>query len=95
MASHGAAKEIAATEPRAPKLPKREVVRVAFEKAKDGSVVAHHEFSHFEHRPEVGATFGADELHKIPEHLSKHLGLKMPGRAEGTVASPKEGEAGE
>lgn len=91
MASHGAQKEVALAEPRAPKEKAKVLREIAFSKVKDGSLLATH---HFESHPsEPAATF--ENAGEAGEHLGKHFGIAMPGRAKGTVAAPASGEAKE
>jgi hypothetical protein len=94
MPSHGAMKELAATEPPKKKLPPKELEHIRLTPAENGGVSAEHHFTHYEHRPETHV-FAAGQHAELLEHLKKHLGMEMPGRAKGTVASPAEGEAHE
>jgi hypothetical protein len=92
--AHGARVAEAATEaPSKVKMPKV-LQEMALRKGQTGGAVAEHMFTHYEHKPEVHV-FGASDGAKLAAHIEQHLGLKMPGRAEGTIASPADGEAGE
>lgn len=93
MPSHGAAKSIAADMPPAPRKMPKVLEHVQLTKAENGGVVAEHRFTHYEHKPETHVFAGGDG-HKLAAHIEQHLGIKMPGRSTGTVASPAEGEAG-
>ena len=94
MASHGAIKEQAATMPPSPKKMPKVLEHIQLMPAENGGVAAEHRFTHYEHKPEMHV-FGANEGGKLMAHLQHHLGIKMPGRAEGTVASPASGEVKE
>ena len=99
MASHGAVKESAVSEPSEPKQVKKELRHIELKKAANGGVIAEHFHNTYDGLAKPHA-FGANEGAKLAAHLEKHLGIKMkgvetPGRAEGTVASPGSGEARE
>jgi hypothetical protein len=94
MASHGAAKEMAVDHPSEPKEVKKELRHIELRKSANGGVIAEHVHNMYDglNKPH---TFAAGEGEKLMAHLSKHLGINFPGRAEGTVASPAEGSAKE
>jgi hypothetical protein len=94
MASHGAMKEAALVEPRAPKKMPKELEHIRLTPAENGGVSAEHHFTSYEHKPEMHV-FAAGQHKELMAHLQKHLGMENPGRAKGTVASPASGEAGE
>ena len=92
MPSHGAMKATAAeAEPKREKMPKV-LHHIELTAAQNGGAMAEHSFTHYEHKPEVHV-FGAGDGAKLAAHIEKHLGISMPGRAKGTVASPGEGAA--
>ena len=93
MASHGAMKEVAAEAPRTAKKPAKELMHGELKEAENGGVTMEHHFTSYEHKPELHV-FGSDEGHKLAAHIEEHFGIKMPGRAEGTVAKPSGGEEG-
>ena len=79
MASHGAVKEMAASEPRAPKKPAKELEHIRLEEAENGGVIATHHFTAYEHKPEPHV-FGDGEGRKLAAHIQEHLGIAMPGK---------------
>jgi hypothetical protein len=91
--AHGARVQEAATAAPAEKKMPKILHHIELTAAQNGGAMAEHSFTHYEHKPEVHV-FGANEGHKLAAHIEKHLGIKMPGRAEGTIASPSDGEAG-
>lgn len=93
MASHGAMKERAASEPAQPKKMPKEFAEMTLRKAENGGAVAEHRFTSYDHKPETHV-FGENEGHKLAAHIEKHLEMSMPGRAKGTVAEREEGEEG-
>lgn len=94
MASHGAMKESAASEPARPRIPKKELQHIQMKQAENGGVIAEHHFTSYEHKPEPHV-FGEGDGKGLAAHIEEHLGIKMPGRAKGTVAAPGDGEARE
>lgn len=91
MASHGAAKEMAATERAAPKMPKKELEAIHLKEAENGGVTAEHHFTHYEHKPEVHV-FSDGDGHKLAAHIEKHLGIKMPGKSSTESSEETEGD---
>ena len=51
-----------------------------------GHVVEH---AYHEHKPELWK-FGADQTAELAAHLSKHLGVKLPGKAAGGESAEPE-----
>ena len=92
MPSMGAMKEKAMMESSAPKKPPQFMRHMMMEKAASGGVVAHHVMNNFEGKDPVHV-FAAGDGAKLAAHIEEHMGIKMPGRATGTVASPSEGAA--
>jgi hypothetical protein len=92
--AHGARVAEAATEPKENKPPKKELRGIELRKSANGGIIAEHNYNVYDgmNKPH---TFSGDEGHLLAAHIEKHLGLKMPGRAEGTVAAPSDGEARE
>lgn len=85
MASHGAQKEMATSEPARPRVPKKELDRIELKEAENGGVIAEHHFTSYEHKPEPHV-FGDGDGHKLAAHIEQHLGIKMPGRAKSGTA---------
>jgi hypothetical protein len=87
MASYG---EALSTKPKGMKMPKNELREMVLRKADNGGIVAEHRMSNFEgHAPMH--TFSAGEGAKFAAHISKHLGMQIPGN----VADGKETEDAE
>ena len=63
------------------KRPKNVLQSIMLHKAENGGVVAEHRMSQF-HGKEPMHVFGANEGHKLAAHLTEHLGIAMPGKAE-------------
>jgi hypothetical protein len=102
MPSHGAMKQIAADMPPASKTPKVGAFHhMELSPGENGGAIAQH-FHDVKHADgwsnvrEHGLkhVFADGDGHKLAAHIEQHLGIKMPGRSTGTVASPAEGEAG-
>jgi hypothetical protein len=89
--AYGAKVSEAATEAPAPKKLPKVLHHIELTAAQNGGAMAEHSFTHYEHKPEVHV-FGPGDGAKLAAHLEKHLSIKMPGRAEGTVAAPTSGE---
>ena len=102
MPSHGALKAVATAASNPEKEMKREVGKfhhMELSSAANGGVIATHfhagadGYGMREH-PAGPHAFGENEGHLLAAHIEKHLGITMPGRAEGTVAKPAGGEEG-
>jgi hypothetical protein len=89
MASHGAMKEVAAAEPPRHKTPPKELDHIRLTPAENGGVSAEHHFTHFEHQPETHV-FAAGQHKELMAHLSKHLGISMPGKSKTESAEETE-----
>lgn len=61
---------------------KNELSHIELKKADNGGVVAQHRMRNFDGKEPVHA-FGADEGHKLAEHIGKHLGIHMPKPSDG------------
>ncbi len=94
MASHGAMKEAAATEPPRHKIPPKELEHIRLTPAENGGVSAEHHFTSYEHKPEMHV-FAAGQHKELMVHLSKHLGMSMPGKSKTDSAESKEQESSE
>jgi hypothetical protein len=56
--------------------PKPQLESIQLSKAENGGVIARHRMTTFDGKdPEH--VFGADEGHKLAQHLEKHLGIKV------------------
>lgn len=94
MASHGAAKEVAATAPTAPRKQPKVLSHGELREAENGGVTLEHHFTNYEHKPEVHV-FGDGDGHKLAAHIEKHFGIKMPGKSAVESAAPHEGDENE
>lgn len=81
MASHGAMKEQALAEPTAPKRKTKVLDHIRLTPAENGGVSAEHHFTSYEHQPETHV-FASGQQKELMAHLSKHLGLRMPGKSD-------------
>ena len=75
---------------KAPKREKKQLREIVLRKADNGGVVAEHRMSSFDGKDPVHA-FGADEGHKLAAHLTKHLGMKIPGNHADGAGEEEEG----
>ena len=58
------------------KAPKPQLRSIELSKAENGGVIAEHRMTEYS-GAEPKHVFGADEGHKLAEHLQEHLGIKM------------------
>lgn len=58
------------------KNPKPQLESIHLSKATNGGVIARHRMTTFDGK-EPEHVFGAEDGHKLAEHLEKHLGIKM------------------
>jgi len=91
MASHGALKEVATQGPPVHRKPAKELSHIEMREAENGSVIAEHHFTAYEHKPEPHV-FGDGEGHKLAAHIEHHLGISMPGKSKTENAEEKEGD---
>ena len=91
MASHGAMKEAATQEPPVARKPAKALMHMLLKKADNGGVVVEHRMNTFDGKEPVHA-FGAEDGYKLAAHIEKHLGIKMPGKAESENMEAKEGD---
>jgi len=71
--------DVAATTHKEKKLPKV-LESIEIKKGMSGGHVLTHRHTHFEHAPETHV-FGDGEGHKLMQHLSKHMGVKLDTEA--------------
>jgi hypothetical protein len=75
--------------------PKPQLESIQLSKAENGGVIARHRMTEFVGK-EPEHPFGADEGHKLAEHLEKHLGIKMKmSETHGEQSQEPEPEADE
>jgi hypothetical protein len=94
MASHGAMKEVAATEPPRHKIPPKELEHIRLTPAENGGVSAEHHFTHYEHKPEMHV-FASGQHKELMAHLQKHLGMggvATPGKSKSESMESEEQE---
>jgi hypothetical protein len=91
MASHGATKELAASQPTAKpaKGGKKELEGITIKKSANGGLSIEHRFTRFEHPPEIHV-FAADQGENLRAHLEKHLGISLPGKSKTDTMESKE-----
>lgn len=92
MASHGAMKEQAASVAATPKKSPQFLRHMRLEPAQNGGVVVHHEMNNWDEKKQLPHTFSSEDGHKLAAHIEKHLGIKMPGKAEGREGEPDDEE---
>jgi hypothetical protein len=75
------------------KRPKPELRSIELSKAENGGVIAEHRMTEYTGK-EPKHVFGADEGHKLREHIEKHLGIKI-SETHGKESQEPEKEAEE
>lgn len=93
MPSHGALKELAASEPPRRKIPPKELEHIRLTPAENGGVSAEHHFTSYEHKPEMHV-FAAGQAKQLMAHLQQHLGMSVatPGKSKTDSAESEEQE---
>jgi hypothetical protein len=77
------------------KNPKPQLESIHLSKATNGGVIARHRMTIFDGK-EPEHVFGAEDGHKLAQHLEKHLGIKMTiGETHGEQSQEPKTEPGE
>jgi hypothetical protein len=68
----------AISQPKSMKKPKNELREMVLRKADNGGIVAEHRMTNYDEKAPMH-TFSASEGAKFAAHITKHLGMQIPG----------------